>query len=635
MYQSFEDRSDSKSGAQRLSQLRADLARLELTGFIVPHDDEHQSENLPAAAERLAWLTGFTGSAGMAIVLADSAALFVDPRYTLQAGAQIDLDVFEIVDLVGTSPTKWLTDKLTPGDRMGYDPWLITVAKSRQFAEASEAAAATFVAVKKNPIDRLWTDQPPPPIAAVQLHPLEYAGKDASAKIADIQGVLTRKKLDAAILTLSDSIAWTFNIRGADTARNPAPIAFAIVPREGKPGLYIDGRKLSNKVRSTLSKIVEIGETDDFEPALKALGGADAKVLLDPQTTAEAIDWALEDAGATIVESADPVILPKARKNETELAGSRRAHIRDGAAMVRFLAWLDQEVPGEEIDEIATVIKLEALRVDTAKKDGGALADISFDTIAGSGPNGAIVHYRVTSETTRRLEPGTLFLVDSGGQYCDGTTDITRTLAIGAPSAEMRNRFTLVLKGHIAIATARFAVGATGAQLDAFARRPLWQAGFDFDHGTGHGVGSFLSVHEGPARITKTGTVPLEPGMILSNEPGYYKAGEYGIRIENLVTVTPAEPIEGGDREMLGFETLSLCPFDRTLIDPSLLTSEEIAWLDEYHASLSPALNHLLDKDEQDWLAKATQPLTTATQPRNSPRVRRNARPAARWVKRR
>lgn len=609
MFQTFEDRSDPLAGQHRLDKLRDELARRDLSGFIVTHADEHQSEYLPASAERLAWLTGFTGSAGTAIVLQGRAALFVDGRYTLQAQAQVDEQAFEIVDLIGAPPTKWLPGALSSGDRVGYDPWLVTVAQLRRFADACTKAGATLVPVDENPVDRLWSDQPEPPVGAVTLHRVEYAGKSSAEKIAEIQGILADKAVDAAILAQADSIAWLLNIRGADVTHNPAPLAFAIIPREGNPKLFIDGRKLSNAARDALSATVDIDEPSAFETGLTTLGDDSVKALLDPQTTAAAIAEALKTCGATIVEGPDPVLLPKALKNDTEISGSRQAHIRDGAAMVRFLAWLDQTVSKEDIDEIAAASKLEELRADTAERDSSELVDISFDTIAGAGPNGAIVHYRVTTESTRRLEANSLFLVDSGGQYRDGTTDITRTVAIGRPNSEMCDRFTRVLKGHIAIATARFPVGTTGAQLDTLARHALWQAGFDFDHGTGHGVGSFLSVHEGPARIAKAGTVALEAGMILSNEPGNYKAGEYGIRIENLVVVEPASPISGGDRDMLGFETLSLCPIDRRLIESALLTNDEIAWIDGYHACLLPALKHLLEESEQAWLKDATQPL--------------------------
>ncbi|MCR4283090.1 MAG: aminopeptidase P family protein, partial [Bauldia sp.] len=407
----------------------------------------------------------------------------------------------------------------------------------------------------------------------------------------------------------ADSIAWLLNIRGNDIAHNPVALAFAVLPATGKPALFIDGRKLSDSVRAALAEIAEPREPAELGPALAALGSGKARVLVDPQTTADALARAIRDAGGAISEGADPVVLPRSRKNAAEIAGARRAQIRDGAAMVRFLAWLDAAAHTGKLDEIGVAEKLREFRADTARRDGAELIDVSFDTISGAGPNGAIIHYHATPATARKLAPGALYLVDSGGQYRDGTTDITRTVAIGAPTAEMRDRFARVLKGHIAIAAARFPVGATGAQLDGLARAALWRAGLDYDHGTGHGVGSFLSVHEGPARISKLGTAPLEPGMILSNEPGYYKTGEYGIRIENLLLVLPAAKIAGGERDMLSFETLTLCPIDWRLVDVALLSADEIRWLDAYHAALPAALDRLLDEDERRWLADAIRPL--------------------------
>jgi Xaa-Pro aminopeptidase len=593
---------------QRLERLRARLSTLGVDGFIIPHADEHQSEYLPASAERLAWLTGFTGSAGVAIVLRDKAAMFVDGRYTIQARNEVDADLFLHEHLVETPPAKWLGSNIGRGMRIGYDPWLMTVAEVRQFGEACKTAEAELVALSENPLDLVWADRPPPPLGAVSLHPQAFAGEEAAAKLERLRSIITEKKADAAVLTQADSIAWTLNIRGADIAHNPAPLSFAILHASGKPSLFIDGRKMSNAVRAAVADLAEIGEPDSLGSTLTRLGQSKAKVLLDPQTTAEAIRLQIAEAGGVVIEGQDPVVLPKARKNTTELSGARAAHVRDGAAMVRFLAWLDG-VPAGTIDEIEAAEKLAAFRADTARGDGSELADLSFDTISGAGPNGAIVHYRVTPATARRLEKDSLYLVDSGAQYRDGTTDVTRTVAIGTPSAEMRERFTRVLKGHIAIATARFPVGATGAQLDTLARIALWQAGLDYDHGTGHGIGSYLSVHEGPARISKLGSAPLEPGMILSDEPGYYKPGAYGIRIENLVAVTPPAAISGGDRDMLGFEILTLCPIDRRLIDRDMLSPSEIAWVDAYHAKLVPALSRLLYADEVEWLAAATKPI--------------------------
>jgi Xaa-Pro aminopeptidase len=593
------------STPEKLKRLRDSLAILGLTGFLVPHGDEHQSEYPPPSSERLAWLTGFTGSAGFAIVLKDIAAIFVDGRYTLQAAAQVD-PVFAREHLIENPPAKWLAAHAHAGDRIGYDPWLLTLADVRRFTEAAKSAGAELVPIEANPIDALWLDRPAPPLGAVALHPASLAGEEAAAKIARLQALVAAKNADAAVLTQPDSIAWLLNIRGSDVAHNPTALAFAVLPASGQPALFVDGRKLSNSIRTALASLAEIEAPASLAAGLAALRGK--RVLLDPQATADAIRKMIADAGGTVVEGQDPVALPKARKNETELAGMRRAHLRDGAAMVRFLHWLDEATPGS-LDEIAAAEGLRAFRAEAAAKDGMELVDLSFDTISGAGPNGAIVHYRVTPETNRRLEAGSLYLVDSGAQYRDGTTDITRTVAIGAPTAEMRERFTLVLKGHIALATARFPVGASGAQLDTLARIALWKAGCDYDHGTGHGVGAFLSVHEGPARISKMGTVPLEPGMVLSNEPGYYKPGAYGIRTENLVIVTPPAAIPGGDRDMLGFETLTLCPIDRRLVDVALLTAGEIAWFNAYHAWVATSLTPLLDASDRDWLIAATAPI--------------------------
>ncbi len=593
----------------RLARLRKELAKAGLTGFIIPHADEHQSEYLPPSAERLAWLTGFKGSAGTAIVLADAAAIFVDGRYTLQVRTETDAALFAPEHLTDNPPLKWLVAHLKAGDRVGYDPWLMTVAEVRRFTEACKAADAELVAVADNPIDYLWTDRPTVPLGAVALHPIELSGEAAADKIARLQDAIAEKKAEAAVIGLTDSIAWTFNIRGSDIAHNPVTLAFAILPAKGRPTLFIDGRKLSNTVRDALSDLAEIRESSALAASLTALGETGAHVMLDPQSTAAAIATAIRAAGGTVIEAADPAVLPKARKNATELAGARRAHVRDGAAMVRFLAWMDRVGPTGSVDEIAAAERLRAFRAETALRDGSELVDISFDTISGAGPNGAIVHYRVSPETTRVIAPDTLYLIDSGAQYRDGTTDITRTIPIGSASAEMRDRFTRVLKGHLAVAMARFPAGTSGAQIDALARQFLWPAGLDFDHGTGHGIGSFLNVHEGPARISKLGTVPLEAGMILSDEPGYYKTGAYGIRIENLIVVTPAEEIPGGDRPMLGFETITLAPIDCRLIAPELMSRQEIAWLDAYHASLTAKLGHLLDADERAWLAEATRPL--------------------------
>lgn len=609
MFQNFDAPSRAHPIHGRLAALRAYLARAGLDGFVVPHADEYQGEYIPASAERLAWLTGFTGSAGAAVVLAEEAAVFVDGRYTLQVRDQADVEDFAPEDLIGHPPHQWLKDKLTTGDRIGYDPRLLTLAEVRRFESVCEAAGAEFVALSENPIDAVWSDRPAPPLAQVMQQADSLAGETADDKIRRMQALLADKNVDAAILAQSDSIAWTFNIRGADVPHNPVVLSYALLRRDERPTLYVDGRKLSNAVRDALSERADIKEERDFLVDLTKLGAEGRRVLVDPQTTPALFARTLTDAKGILVEGGDPVVLPKARKNAVELEGTRRAHRRDGAAMTRFLAWLDVNGAKGTETEISVAKKLEQFRAEAGAADDMPLLEISFDTISGAGPDGAIVHYRVNESTDRKLETGTLYLVDSGAQYRDGTTDITRTIAIGSPTAEMRDRFTRVLKGHIALATARFPKGTTGAQLDTLARHALWQAGLDFDHGTGHGVGVFLSVHEGPVRISKAGHLPPEPGMILSNEPGYYKTGAYGIRIENLIVVTPPAPIEGGDREMLGFETITLAPIDRHLVEVALLSPAERAWLDAYHARVRETLAPALQGEDLAFLIASTQPL--------------------------
>jgi Xaa-Pro aminopeptidase len=608
MFQAFDSRATGGNRTERLAALRLLMRQQGLAAYVVPHADEHQSEYLPPSAERLAWLTGFTGSAGAAVVLPDKAAVFVDGRYTLQVADEVDAASYEIVDLMADPPSQWLAKHIAAGDRVGYDPMLFTIAEAKRLEERCKNAGGELVPVAGNLIDMIWSDRPQPPTAPVALQPIEYAGKASAEKIVEIAAKLSEVKVDAALLTQADDVAWTFNIRGKDVARNPAPLAFAIMRTTGKPTLYVDGRKLSNAVRDSLSEIAEIAEPGALASDLQSIGRSGKRILIDRQSSARFAQL-ITEAGGKPVEGEDPVALLKARKNRVELDGARRAHIRDGVAMVRFLAWLDRESPSGKLDEIAAVERLETIRAETAAEDGVHLADISFDTIAGAGPNGAIVHYRVTRNTNRKLNQNSLFLVDSGAQYPDGTTDITRTVAIGAPTLEMRTRFTLVLKGHIALADARFPAGTAGAQLDSFARAPLWRAGLDYDHGTGHGVGSFLSVHEGPARIAKTGAVPLEAGMILSNEPGYYKAGAYGIRIENLVVVAEAAKIDGGERPMHSFETITLAPIDRRLIDASLLDGGERDWLDAYHARVLATLAPRVGGADLDWLTKAAAPI--------------------------
>ena len=603
-FQSFEDRTERAASGARVAALRTELARRGLTGFVVPRSDRHQNEYVPASEERLAWLTGFTGSAGAAIVLMERAVLFVDGRYTLQVREQVDTSLFTIEHLVETPPDRWIETNLTSADRLGYDPWLHTVESAERLAKACAAAGATLVAVEPDLIDAIWRDRPAPPLGAVTLHDLRFAGEEAEEKLARIRAELAKLRADALVVSDPHAVAWAFNIRGADVAHTPLPLAFAVVPQTGRAALFVDGRKLSNDVRDRLEGLADVREPADFVQALAALGQARKTVKLDQATAADALARLVITHGGKVARGACPIALMKAVKNQVEISGARAAHIRDGAAVTRFLAWFDREAARGTLTEIDAVAALEGFRRDT-----GLLKDISFPTISGAGPDGAIVHYRVTSKTNRAIAPGELFLIDSGGQYQDGTTDITRTVAVGEPTAEMRERFTRVLKGHIAIARAVFPDGTTGAQLDSFARQFLWAQGLDFDHGTGHGVGSYLSVHEGPARISKLGTTALRRGMILSNEPGYYKAGAYGIRIENLVLVVEAAAVPGAEKPLNAFETLTLAPIDRRLIVANMLTPEETEWLDGYHARVAQTLSPLVDAETRAWLAAATPPL--------------------------
>ncbi len=604
MFQNFDDVADPSVGPPRLARLRTELGKRGLDGFLVPRADEHQGEYVAPSSERLRFISGFTGSAGLAVILGDEAAIFVDGRYTVQVREQVDLSAFTPRHLIETPPTDRLKARLQSGLRIGYDPMLHTVAAVRKYENLCADAGAAFVACDGNPLDAVWTDRPEPPLGAVTLHPIDCTGEEAADKIARLNDTLEEIKVDAAVLTQPDSIAWTFNIRGADVSHAPLPLAFALLRRGGRPQLFIDGRKLSNAVRDALSELCDLAEPGALMPALDDLGKAAARVLIDPQIAGAAIARRIAEAGGTVVDGRDPVLLPKALKNRAEIRGARTAHIRDGVAVSRFLAWLEKTAPSGRLDEIGAAEKLEEFRVAS-----GVLRDISFDSISAAGPHAAIPHYRVSRSSNLKIEPGSLYLIDSGGQYADGTTDITRTVAIGPPNAEMRDRFTRVLKGHIAISPARFPTAATGARRDTLARLALWQAGLDFDHGTGHGVGSYLSVHEGPQRIAKTGTTPLEAGMIVSNEPGYYKAGEYGIRIENLELVGELQDIAGGDRAMHGLETLTLAPIDHNLIVSDLLTDDERSWLDGYHAWVFTEIGPLVGDDTYHWLERATRPI--------------------------
>ncbi|RJF63579.1 aminopeptidase P family protein [Rhodopseudomonas palustris] len=602
-FQTFEDPEAGVALGARLAALREELARRKLTGFIVPRADQQQNEYVAPSEERLAWLTGFTGSAGLAIVLVHEAAVFVDGRYTLQAAKQVDTAAWAIESLVEPPPERWLESHLQAGDRLGFDPWLHTSSAVERLQAACAKAGAELIAVDGNPIDAVWHERPEPPLGAVSIHGAEFAGERETAKLGRIRDELVRLKADALVLSDSHAVAWTFNIRGADVSHTPLPLSYALVPKDGRPIVFIDARKLSNSARDHLEQTAEVAEPSMLAPALQALAQTGATIALDSATAADALTRLIKDAGGKPLRGADPVALLKAVKNEVEIAGTRTAHQRDAVALARFLAFIDAEAPKGALTEIDAVEALESFRRDT-----GALKDVSFPTISGTGPNGAIVHYRVTRKSNRRIQPGDLLLIDSGAQYQDGTTDVTRTIAVGEPTPEMRDRFTRVLRGHIAIARAVFPDGTTGAQLDTLARQFLWQAGIDFEHGTGHGVGSYLSVHEGPARISKLGTTPLKRGMILSNEPGYYKTDAFGIRIENLELVVEKQ-VDGAEKPMNGFETLTFAPIDRRLIDVAMLSQKELAWLNAYHARVRDLVRPHLDGPTQLWLDQATAPL--------------------------
>ncbi|MEO7654276.1 MAG: aminopeptidase P family protein [Sphingomicrobium sp.] len=593
--------------ADRLAALREQLKADRLDGFVVPLTDEHMSEYVGSYAQRLAWLTGFKGSAGSAVVLPEEAAMFTDGRYTLQVRSQVDGKHWSYQSVPETSIADWLKEHAPKGARIGFDPWLHTRDWVKKAKEALAARGAELVAVARNPIDQVWSDRPEESKAHLVVQSDEHAGKSSAEQRTEIGDWLSEKGAEAAVLSALDSLAWAFNIRGADVARTPVALAYAIVHKDGTADLFVASEKVGPDVRQHLGNGVRLHERHAFEAALADL--KNKTVVVDPERAVAAIFEALEQAGAIILPLRDPTILPKAVKNPVEIAGQKATQARDGAVISRFLRWIDEEAPSGNVDELKASDHLEALR-----RENTELRDLSFDSISGAGPNGAIVHYKSSEETNRKLEKGSLYLIDSGGQYVDGTTDITRTVPIGEPTEEMRDRFTRVLQGHIAIATAVFPKGTRGSQLDSFARRPLWEAGLDYAHGTGHGVGSFLSVHEGPQRIAPAGSgqaggdEPLLPGMILSNEPGYYKTGEYGIRIENLVLVVE-RAIEGAEKPMLGFETLTFAPIDRRLVDVEMLDPEELVWLNCYHAHVLANIGPTLKGADKEWLREACSPL--------------------------
>ena len=603
MRQTFDIKGGPQDGRAHLPLVREQLVAQGIDGLYIPHDDEYQNEYLPDANERLAWVSGFTGSFGSAFVFTDRAVIFADGRYTLQVADQTDPDLWEVQAVPEPGPFGWLKSQDMTGKRIGYDPKLMSPNDVAAMGTAAKAAGAELVSVANNPIDLAWADRPDQPAALVVPHEVKFAGVAHDEKRVQIGQDLKAEKLDAAVITSPASIAWAFNIRGGDVSCTPLPLGRAILFADGSADLFLDEVKVSDALRQHLGNSVTLRPLADLEKGLAELKGK--TVSVDPDVASAWFFDQLEQASATPVRQRDPVALPKACKNEAELAGSAAAHIRDGVALTRFLHWLDTDAQSGEITEIDAAIKLEEFREDL-----GGLNDLSFPTISGAGPNGALPHYRVSTASNRKLERGSLYLVDSGGQYLDGTTDVTRTVPIGDPSTDMRRHYTLVLKGHISLAMVRFPKGTTGTHLDVLARHALWQAGLDYQHGTGHGVGVYLGVHEGPQRIAKAwNSVPLETGMIVSNEPGYYRAGQYGIRIENLQYVTPPAAIEGGELDMYGFECLTFAPLARDLIDLAHLTKDERDWVDAYHAQVYELLADRLDGPVKDWLRAACMPL--------------------------
>lgn len=594
-FQSFDEPSAPGNVAPRLAALREKLTGAGIDGYLIPRADVHRGEMVPASEARLSYVTGFTGSAGVAVIGTEKAALFVDGRYTLQAPTQTDTDLIDVCNVPADDIGDWIKQNLPKDGKLGFDPWLHTPGEIKALRENLDGHLQ--LAPMENLVDAIWTDRPAPPATQAEILGLNRAGQSAADKISDLQKNLAAAKADSLVLTLPESICWLFNVRGRDVPNTPFVLGFAIVPQSGKPDFFVSGEKFAEHDRQRLSETLNLHSPDQFSTALQTLDGT---VWIDAANTPAAVSQALTENGAKLFECPDPVLLPKAKKNDAELAGMREAHERDAIAMIKFLSWLDAEAPGGKLTEIAIVTALEAFR-----REDDTLVDISFDTISGAGPNGALPHYRVSNSSNRTLNPGELMLVDSGGQYLSGTTDITRTMATGPVTEEQRDRNTRVLKGMISISRLKFPVGTSGATIDAIARTALWQIGLNYNHGTGHGVGAFLSVHEGPIGISPRYPTPLAPGMIVSNEPGYYKEGDYGIRIENLIYVVEDPDYAG----FLSFETLTLCPIDTRLIEVNLLTQDERIWLNAYHARVRSAVSPKLDGTVKTWLETATQPI--------------------------
>lgn len=599
----------------RLADLRAELAKRNVDGFFVPRADEFQGEYVPARAERLAWITDFTGSAGSAVILKDKAGFFTDGRYTLQSKAQVEAKDFQICNISENqgsiptiTPTEWIEKNLPQGARFGIDPWVHTPNGAKRIKDAVEKAGGTLVLLDDNPLDAAWKDQPPAPLAPVVPQDLKFAGKSSEDKRKELGAELSAKGADAIVIALPEETCWLLNVRGGDVPCTPFALSYAIGHKDGSVDWFIDQRKVTDETRAWVGADVRIHDLGDFAGAVETLAKGGRKVWIDPNSAPVKAAEIVSAGGGTVHSEKSPLQLMKAKKNAVEVQGSIDAHIRDGVAVTRFLCALSGQGEAAKYDELSASDMLQAFR-----EEGQNFRGLSFDTISGAGANGAIVHYRSTPETNKPLTDGPIYLVDSGAQYLDGTTDITRTIAVDSVTAEMKEHFTRVLKGHIQVAMSVFPEGTVGKELDDKARAALKEVGLDYAHGTGHGVGSYLSVHEGPCGISPLSTtVPFAPGMIVSNEPGYYKEGAYGIRIESLVTVTDTGQTDEDGKKLLGFKTLTMAPIDVNLVEPKLLTDEELKWFNDYHMEVRNTLKPLLDKVDPEaskFLVKATEPL--------------------------
>lgn len=590
---------------ERLQTLRTQIKGLALDGFLVPMSDKYLNEYIPPSDRRIEYLTGFTGSAAFLVILADRAAFFTDSRYTLQAENQVPLDLFAAFDIAQKTPAAWMKENLRAQMRIGFDPRMHSAKAIERYECVAVQTGARLIPTDTNPVDAIWTDRPETPVTPVLAHEASYAGKGSLLKRQEVAQTLRDKNINAAVLTDPASVAWLLNIRGNDVPHTPLPLSFAILRSDGTVEWYVDPRKVGKSIERHLGSDITIFHDKEFANGLRRLGEAKCKVQIDPEGSSFVFIDLLRQSGAQLELAEDPCALPRACKNSTEIDGMRAAHRRDGAAIVRLLAWVDNQIEASaKITEIDVETKLAALRAEGQLHRGP-----SFDTIAGSGPNGAIVHYRASPETNRPIDLDSFLLLDSGAQYLDGTTDITRTLPTGHLTNEMKDRYTRVLKGHIALAMVRFPAGTSGAELDVLARQYLWEAGLDYGHGTGHGVGCYLSVHEGPQSISRRGTTPLRTGMVLSNEPGFYKAKHYGIRLENLQYVVELFEISTTEMKMYGFETLTLAPFDRRAIVVEMLSKAERDWLNAYHARVNKTLRPQIDEATGKWLTQMTAPI--------------------------